>query len=82
MRYVLLQDTGELEVEKIEKWRMDMGRHELYVKWLGFEQDRNTWETADHLAKDIPEVVMEYAGDSGNLALQEYLTKLQEQSQH
>ena len=39
VRHVFLQDTIELEVERIVEWRMNMGRYELYVKWLGFEED-------------------------------------------
>ena len=82
VRHVFLQDVGELEVERIIEWRMDMGRHELYVKWLGFDEDKNTWETADHLMKYIPEVVVEYANHTGNRALQEYLEKLKNTTQH
>ena len=81
-KHVFLQDVGELEVERIIEWRMDMGRHELYVKWLGFEENKNTWETADHLMKYIPEVVVEYADGTGNIALQEYLEKLKDKAQN
>ena len=64
---------------------MDMGRHELYVKWLGFDEDdedKNTWETPDHLTKYIPEVVVEYEDDTGNIALQEYIGKLKDTAQN
>ena len=45
---------------------------------FAFEEDTNTWEMADHLAKRIPKVVMEYAVNTGNIALQEYLDKLKD----
>ena len=66
------QDVYQVtEIERIEQWRIDMGRCDLCVKWVAFEEDTNTWEMADHLAKRIPKVVMEYAVNTGNIALQE-----------
>ena len=46
------------------------------VKWLGFEDDQNTWETVKHMSNYIPEVILEYAETTDNTALAEYVKQV------
>ena len=76
VRNVFLQNVGELEIEEIVAWRQVDGRHNIMVKWLGFEDDQNTWETVKHMSNYIPEVIVEYAEATGNTALAEYVKQV------
>jgi Reverse transcriptase (RNA-dependent DNA polymerase)/Chromo (CHRromatin Organisation MOdifier) domain len=40
-----LTDNDEYDVEKITKERFFKGRHEYYVKWVGYGESVNTWES-------------------------------------
>ena len=61
VRNIFLQDQGELEIEEIRSWKVIRGEAKFEVKWLGFEDDQNTWETLQHLMEQVPELVVGYA---------------------
>ena len=77
VRNIFLQDGGELEIEKIEKWKIIQGEAKFLVKWLGFEDGQNTWETLDHLLEQVPELVLGFTEQKN----EKKLTKLVERAQ-
>ena len=48
-------------VDKMVDWReTDAGQLELKVRWLGFEAQNDTWETAEAMFKDVPAITKAY----------------------
>ena len=42
-------------ISELVDWREDdNGKLQIKVRWLGFEEDQNTWEPAQNLIEDIP----------------------------
>src|SRR5579871_2773742 len=50
-RRPLLEDITELEfeIERIVKERIYNGEHEYYVKWVGYSDSENTWESYENM---------------------------------
>ncbi|KAG9399310.1 hypothetical protein AC1031_012265 [Aphanomyces cochlioides] len=48
---------GGFHVESLLDARVDSGRYEVLVKWLGLEESEVSWEPAIHLYEDIPVVL-------------------------
>jgi len=48
----------EYVVEKILKKRINKGKVEYYLKWVGYSEEENTWEPSDNL--DCPELIQKY----------------------
>ena len=57
---LFLTDVGPLEVEMILDLKHVKGEYMLLVKWLGFTETDNTWETLSSVAEDIPIMVGEF----------------------
>ena len=45
--------------------------HELKVRWLGFDDESDTWEPISNLCEDVPAIVRAYAQSSGDQGLLE-----------
>ena len=54
-------------VESIVSDRVIIGRKEYFIKWDGFPDSDNTWESAEKLAVDIPKLVQEYEAKSATM---------------
>ena len=55
-----IHNRSQFEVSKLKesRWNADMGQYEMLVEWKGLEEQ--TWEPAEVLAQDIPDVVRAY----------------------
>ena len=53
-------DAASFEVEKIVGWKAEKDSILLEVKWLGYEDDDNTYEPFDTLSHDVPAMVKDY----------------------
>jgi hypothetical protein len=52
---------SQFNVDSIVDWRdTDEGTIELRVRWLGFEANEDSWEPAQRLHQDVPEIVQQY----------------------
>ena len=60
LKKLFLTDLGPLEVDRIVDFKHDKGEYLLQIKWLGFPDSDNTWESSDSLANEIPILVEEY----------------------
>jgi len=47
-------------VEKIKTHRWLEGEKQYRIKWVGYSERENTWETYDAMQEDIPDMVKEY----------------------
>ena len=66
-----------MEIEKILDWRITREGAQIYVKWLGFEEDQNTWEDLDHQIKYIADFIVEFAEEQGNKKFKELVAEAQ-----
>ena len=57
---LFLTDVGPLEVDRILDLKHVKGEYLLLIKWLGFTDEDNTWESLDSLAHEIPVMVEEF----------------------
>lgn len=48
------------EVEKIVNDKTENGRKFYRIKWVGYDKSQNTWEPAEAIIEDIPDMVKEY----------------------
>lgn len=58
-----IDDTGntrEWVVEAIVGHKGKPGHRDFRVKWRGFDDNQNTWETEAQLEQDIPEKLKSY----------------------
>ena len=64
-------------ISELVDWREnDDGKLEIKVRWLGFEEDQDTWEPAKNLIEDIPLILMRYLkAQEATPLLQEFITR-------
>ena len=62
VREVFTRDFHELLLDKIVNHRVDKqsGNYEVLVQWLGFQDDFNSWEPVDSIAKTHAQVLRDY----------------------
>jgi hypothetical protein len=53
-------DATSFEVEKIVGWRTEKNSIAFEVKWLGYENEDNTYEPFETLSHDVPAMVKDY----------------------
>jgi hypothetical protein len=49
-------------VERILEKRGEDGEEEYLIEWWGYSLDEATWEPAENIREDAPDVVEEYEG--------------------
>jgi hypothetical protein len=64
-------------ISELVDWREnDDGKLEIKVRWLGFEENQDTWEPAKNLIEDIPLILMRYLkAQEATPLLQEFITR-------
>ena len=53
-------DAGSFTVEKIVGWKTEANSIALEVKWLGYEDEDNTYEPFETLSQDVRAMVKDY----------------------
>ncbi|KAH9086321.1 hypothetical protein LEN26_020213, partial [Aphanomyces euteiches] len=51
---------GGFHVERLDGVRVQDGRYEVLVKWLGLEDEESSWEPAQNILDDIPVVFVKW----------------------
>jgi hypothetical protein len=57
----------EIGVEEIvgHRYNDEVRRWQLHIKWLGLQDEENSWESLDSMAEDQPRRVRDYANSTG-----------------
>ena len=55
-----MKKEDEYDVEKILNKREVRGKTQYLVKWLGYEDKKNSWEPAENLSPETAEKIEEY----------------------
>ena len=65
--FIMSQDIL-LDVESIldHKWNVDLDQYEFLIKWRGFQDVENSWESFDSLYSDIRVILTKYISDSSD----------------
>ncbi|EXJ89546.1 hypothetical protein A1O3_02613 [Capronia epimyces CBS 606.96] len=58
-------EEDEYVVEGIRSHRIRNGKVEYHIKWLGYEEDDNTWEPEDNLLPHAAKLLAQYQSDIG-----------------
>ena len=53
-------DAASFEVEKIVGWKTEKNSIAFEVKWLGYDDEDNTYEPFETLSHDVPAMVKDY----------------------
>ncbi|KAH9086029.1 hypothetical protein Ae201684P_005725 [Aphanomyces euteiches] len=59
LEHIAFGDDG-FHVERLDGVRVQDGRYEVLVKWLGLEDEESSWEPAQNLLDDIPVVFVKW----------------------